>query len=289
MSRVFVILSVSVLALAALACGITFNLPVDQLVTGPIQTEEIQIAFPNTGAAELTLNFSAGKLDIQPAEAGGDYLVSGTATYNVPDFKPKIVETGEDIRVSTGSLELSGFPKVKNKIENHWELQLGKGPLSLTINSGAYQGDIELGGLEIRALEVTDGAADVRLRFSQPNLTEMERLVYQTGASNVRLFDLANANFSSMTFRSGAGDYWLDFSGKLQRDGVVSIESGFSNVVVIVPKGTPAKLFTSGKMLDINASGGWEKQGGAYVISGEGPGLTINVDMGAGNLELRTR
>lgn len=289
MSRVFVMFAVSALALAALACGITFNIPVDQLVTGPTQTEEIHVALPNTGAAELTLNFSAGKLDIQPAEAGADYLVSGTATYNVSDFKPKIVETDENIRISTGSLELSGFPKVKNNIENHWDLLLGPGPMSLSINSGAYQGNIELGGLEIRTLEVTDGAAEVRLRFSQPNLAEMDRLVYQTGASNVQLFDLANANFSSMTFRSGAGDYWLDFSGKLQREGVVSIESGFSNVVVIVPKGTPAKLFTSGGMFNINASGGWEKQGSAYVISGEGPGLTINVDMGAGNLELRTR
>jgi len=289
MSRLFIVLAVSVLGLATLACGITINVPVDRIVTGPIQTDEIVVQRPDVEVAKLELSFSAGKLDLRPAEQNREYLVAGTATYNVADFKPIIVQKNENIRISTGNMELSGLPSLKSKIENRWDLLIGKGLLDLVINSGAYQGDIELGGLELRSLEVTDGAADVRLRFSKQNPTEMERLLYQTGASSVQLFGLANANFKSLTFRSGAGDYRLDFSGTLQREAVVSIESGFSQVVVIVPQGTPAKLFSSGGLLDISASDGWEKQGGGYVLSGEGPGLTINVDMGAGSLELRTR
>ncbi|MCZ7551634.1 MAG: hypothetical protein B6D39_10575 [Anaerolineae bacterium UTCFX2] len=289
MSRLFIVLAISALALATLACGITINVPVDRIVTGPTQTDEIRVRFPDAKIAKLELSFGAGKLNLRPAEQGREYLVTGTAAYNVANFKPIITEKNESIRISTGNVELTGFPSLNSKIENRWDLQIGKGLLDLVINSGAYQGDIELGGLELRSLEITDGAADVRLRFSEPNPVEMERLLYQTGASNVQLFDLANANFKSLTFRSGAGDYRLDFSGTLQREAVVSIESGLSQVVVIVPKGTPAKLFSSGGLLKINASGGWKKQGGGYVLSGEGPGLTINVDMGAGNLELRTR
>jgi len=289
MSRLFIVLAISALALATLACGITINVPVDRIVTGPTQTDEIRVRFPDAKIAKLELSFGAGKLNLRPAEQGREYLVTGTAAYNVANFKPIITEKNESIRISTGNVELTGFPSLNSKIENRWDLQIGKGLLDLVINSGAYQGDIELGGLELRSLEITDGAADVRLRFSAPNPVEMERLLYQTGASNVQLFDLANANFKSLTFRSGAGDYRLDFSGALQREAVVLIESGLSQVVVIVPKGTPAKLFSSGGLLKINASGGWKKQGGGYVLGGEGPGLTINVDMSAGNLELRTR
>lgn len=289
MFRFYIVLTVAALALASLACGITIDIPVDRIVTGPTQTEEFRIQYPDAEIAELTLNFGAGELDIQPAAEGSEYFVSGKATYNVADFKPKIVEKNENIRLSTGNLELSGIPSLNNEIENHWDLQIGDGLVDLTINSGAYKGELDLGGLSIRSLEVTDGAADVRLHFNQPNRVEMDRLLYQTGASNVQLYDLANANFTSMTFRSGAGDYRLDFSGDLQRDGVVSIESGFSQVVVIVPEGTPAKVLTAGGLISINTSGGWESQGGAYVLPGEGPGLTISIDMGAGNLELRTR
>ena len=66
------------------------------------------------------------------------------------------------------------------------------------------------------------------MKFPKLNRVEMDSLYYQTGASNVHLSDLANANFASMVFRSGAGNYTLDFSGELQRDAEVKIESGIS-------------------------------------------------------------
>jgi len=100
----------------------------------------------------------------------------------------------------------------------------------------AYSGDIELGGLALKSLDVTDGAAEVSMRFSSPNLVEMDRLRYQTGASEVTLHGLANANFTSLIFRSGAGNYILDFSGSLTRDAVATVESGFSQIVIIVQK-----------------------------------------------------
>ena len=51
---------------------------------------------------------------------------------------------------------------------------------------------------------------------------------------------LANANFSTMIFSSGAGDYTLDFSGDLQRDATVTITTGLSNLKLVVPKGVAA-------------------------------------------------
>ncbi|MBN1668909.1 MAG: hypothetical protein JW862_17590, partial [Anaerolineales bacterium] len=103
------------------------------------------------------------------------------------------------------------------------------------------------------------------------------------------LSGLGNANFRSMTFRSGAGDYTLDFSGKLQNDAVVAVESGISRVVIIVPEGVSAKLIFTGGLANVSISGSWEKSGDEYELTGSGPRLLITVDMGAGNLELRTR
>ena len=89
--------------------------------------------------------------------------------------------------------------------------------MDLTIAAGAYEGNLELGGLALKSLTVKDGASHVDLSFPEPNQTEMSILRYETGASDVKLTGLANANFSTLTFSGGAGNYTLDFSGELQR------------------------------------------------------------------------
>jgi hypothetical protein len=135
---------------------------------------------------------------------------------------------------------------------------------------------------------VTDGAADVRLNFSQPNPAEMTTFRYTTGASNVTLKGLANANFAALIFRSGAGNYTLDFSGALRRDATVTLESGVSKVRIVVPDGMSARVYFKGGLSNVTVSGGWKRSGDLYLLEGSGPTLTINVDMGAGSLEFDT-
>jgi hypothetical protein len=287
MSRHWILLLAAAVLLTSLACGVTINLPVDRIVTGPTQTEEISIRPAAAKIVDLTLNFEAGELKIQPAEQAD--LVHGMAKYNVQDFKPEITVEDQAVKISTGNLNIEGIPTWDSEVVNQWDLDLGLQPMNLEINSGAYTGDFELGGMRLSSLEVTDGAAEVQLRFSSPNLVEMETLRYQTGASDVTLSGLANANFTSMIFRSGAGNYKLDFSGDLQRDAVVTVESGFSQVVIVVPEGTTASVITDGGLMNVESSGGWVKSGDNYSLGSGGPELTINVDMGAGSLQLRTK
>ena len=283
-----IIVAIICLALVSMACGVTINLPVDQITTGPTQIEEINVSVPESEPVDLTLTFGAGELDLQAGAESA--LVAGTATYNVPEFKPKIKVDGQKVRLETGNLDIHGIPSFNsNDIKNKWDLKLGDQPMELTINAGAYQGDFDLGGLALNSLEVNDGAAETRLKFSEPNKVEMETLRYITGASSVKLLGLANANFTSMIFRSGAGDYTLDFSGELQRDTVVTVESGFSQLIIIVPEGTSAKVLFKGGLTNVELSGSWKKSGDAYVLGSGGPVITISMDMGAGNLSLRTK
>jgi len=289
MSRRPILIILAALALITLACSVSINLPVpvDDITAGPIRTTQIDVAEPDASAADLTLVFGAGELSVAPGAQGG--LLSGTAEYNVDDFKPQINVDGGEVRIETGDLKIKGIPNFGDEIKNKRDLQLGNMPMHLTINAGAYQGRMELGGLALKSLEVSDGAADVRLGFSEPNQVEMETLRYTTGASNVKLSGLANANFTSMIFRSGAGDYTLDFSGELQRDAVATVESGISQLTIIIPEGTAARVIFKGGLTNVSVSGSWSRSGDAYVLDTGGPVLTINVDMGAGNLDLRTR
>ncbi|MEJ2707681.1 MAG: toast rack family protein [Anaerolineales bacterium] len=276
-----------VLALVTMACSFTINLPVNEMSIGPTQTDTIEVAKPDSSSAKVYLSFGAGELSLSPGAQAG--LIEGTATYNVEDLKPEVDINGSTIRIKTGEFRLRGIPRFGDDFKNEWDLNLGDLPMDLDIEAGAYKGRYELGGLSLQSLQVSDGASDVELDFSEPNLVEMDEFRYSTGASSVELNSLANANFDSMVFRSGAGDYRLDFSGELQRDARVRIESGISQVVILVPQGVPASLRFEGGLSNISLSGDWQKSGSQYTHPGSGAELTIDVSMGAGNLDLRTQ
>lgn len=282
---IFVII---VFSMVSLACGLRFNLPVTDIKTGPTVTEDIFVSLPDTGdPVDVMLSFGAGVLDIRPGAE--DALIEGTARYNIDDLKPEITIGDNRVHLETGDLKIQGIPTFGDDLENEWRLKLGDAPMDLTINSGAYKGDFDLGGLSLLSLEVTDGAADVDLRFSSLNQTEMDTLRYQTGASSVKLRDLANANCDRLIFKSGAGDYTLDFSGDLQRDMDVTIDSGMSSLEVIVPRGVPVEVRYDGGLSDVDYSGDWRRSGTDYYQDGDGPGITININLGAGSLKLRSR
>lgn len=275
------ILAFLAISLTVLACGFTVNLP-ETPKPGPEVTDEISVPIPDAEDVSLLLSFGAGELNLAP---GAKKLVEGAATYNYSEFKP-VVKTDEgDVNIRVGDSEFSGVPPFKD-LKNEWDLKLGDMPMELTIESGAYEGDFELGGLSLESLTIRDGAANVELAFSEPNKVEMSTFRYETGASHIRMSGLANANFSLFDFSGGAGNYTFEFSGDLQRDASIKIASGFSNIIIIVPEGVNAVVTVDGGASNINAGPGWSKKGKVYKQEGEGPTLTFVVEFGAGNLTL---
>lgn len=278
------------LALVSLACSLTVNLPPVDRKTGPVRTEEIRIPLPDSSAdrpAELELSFGAGELRLRPGAE--DAWVQGEAIYNVVDFKPVVTVNGDRATIEAGNLEISGLPSFRGEYRHEWDLRLGADPMRLRLTAGGYKGNLELGGLALDELYVTDGAGEIELNFAEPNPITMNELRYETGGSTVRLSGLANANFEELIFKAGAGSYTLDFGGDLRQDATVTIDAGASSVIIIVPKGTAARVFFDGGLSNVDVSGDWRKDGSDYYMDGDGPVLTINVNMGLGSLELRNR
>jgi hypothetical protein len=272
-----ILIAILVLSLASMACGATINLP-ERTQAGPDVKETITVQDPQSEQTRLSISFGAGKLKLSP---GAENLVDGTVVYNVEDLKPEVIESGGNIEIKQGNF--TSLPSVQG-IKNEWDLRLGTAPMDLTIAAGAYEGTFELGGLSLKSLNVKDGAANVDLSFSKPNPVEMSILQYATGASDVKLTGLANANFNTMTFSGGAGNFTLDFAGDLQRDAVITIDSGFGNVSLIIPTDVNAKVTVESAAVNINHGSSWEKNGKDYVQEGQSPKLTFIVKMAAGNL-----
>jgi hypothetical protein len=272
-------LFIVILALASMACG--FNIDIPQMPTpGPDVVDEITVPTPKTEDVSLLLSFGAGEMNLAP---GASQLVDGTATYNYDAFKPEVIIDGGDAQIKMG--EIKSLPSF-NDLKNVWDLKLGDTLMDLTIESGAYDGNFELGGLSLNSLTIKDGAANVELAFSEPNLVEMSTFRYETGASNVKMSGLGNANFSLFDFSSGAGDYTLDFSGELQRDASVTVSSGLSNIIIVVPEGVDAVVTIDSGASNISAGSGWSQSGDVYKQKGEGPTLTFVINIGAGNVTL---
>lgn len=275
------IIFIAVLALASMACGFNINLP-QRAQPIPEVVEDINLPYPKADDVNLKLSFGAGEMKLSP---GADLLLDGMATYNYAEFKPKTVTDGGDIQVKMGDLSVSALPIFDN-LKNKWDFKLGDQAINLSIEAGAYDGTFEFGGLALTNLNIKDGAADVKLAFSAPNPVEMSVFSYSTGASNVKMEGLANANFSLFDFSSGAGDYTLDFSGTLQRNASIKIGTGLSNLIIIVPESVNAVVRVESGISNINAGPGWSQGGRVYKQEGEGPTLTFVVEMGAGNLTI---
>jgi hypothetical protein len=285
-----IIPAILVIALATIACGFSVNLPARPTPEAE-RTDQITVAAPEpapsgvegSGETRLTLAFGAGELTLSP---GAQNLVNGTTTYNVPELKPEIVTQGNAVEIKQGDLKGILYP---DQVKNEWDLKLGSTPMDLTINAGAYKGEYELGGLSLTGLTIKDGASTLELSFSQSNRTEMAVLRYETGASNAKLRGLANANFGTMIFNGGAGDYTLDFSGTLKRNATITVSAGLSNLILVIPESVRANVTVESGVSNVNAGPGWSQNGNLYSQNSQsstGPRLTFLVKTGAGNLTL---
>jgi hypothetical protein len=275
----FLLTFLAVLTLATLACGFSVNIP-SAPTPGAVVTDEITVAAPDADEARVKISFGAGELTLSPGAE--DDLVTGTAVYNLPNFKPEVVEEGGRIEIKQGDFKTINVTDLRNE----WELQLAETPIDLEINAGAYRGRYEFGGLALTGLTIKDGASDVDLSFSEPNLTGMSVFRYETGASNVELTGLANANFSTLIFNGGAGDYTLDFSGELAQDATARVETGFGDLMLVIPESLDARVTVEGGAINVNHSSGWGQSNRTYTQDGSGPTLTIIVKMGAGNVTI---
>lgn len=279
--KILRLIPIIVLALTLLACSFTVNVP--SVDTGVTRTLEIsEPAFDNVESNRISIEMGAGTLDIS---SGATQLIEGTIRYNVDTWEPVINRSTNEIDLSQHTNSNVGVPD--GDIENEWILQFGDYPIDLTLSTGAYEGTLDLSGLSITNLSISDGASKATVRFDSLNPVVMEELTYKTGASDVELIGLGNANVKEIYFDSGVGSYTLDFTGEVQNDIYARINSGMSEITIIIPDSVQAKVVVDGGLSDVNANGTWSINGNTYKCGSSGPTITIDIDMAVGALTLR--
>lgn len=278
--RLVKIIALLLVAGSLLACTISANVP--KIQTGVTESLNIdESAATNNTAAAVNIEMGAGSLNIAP---GASTTVQGTVEYNVHSWVPQVSNSGGQIKISQSNTSSVGVPD--GQIVNTWELKLGQEPMELSIATGANDGTFDLSGLALTRLIVSDGASRTKVVFDQANPGTMSLLQYHTGASEVSLFGLANANAQEIEFSGGAGSYKLDFSGTLTQDMEVRVSTGMSDLTLTIPEGVHAVVTINGGLSNINANGTWNISSNRYECGSSGPTINITVDMAVGNLNL---
>lgn len=262
-----------------LGCSFTVNVPkVDTTVTRTLKIDE---KAPSSDSSSLNIEMGAGVLNLS---GGAESLVEGTVLYNVESWKPAVSVVGNTITIEQKNTTNVGVPD--GTIKNVWDLKIGPTPLEFSLATGASETNLELGGLALTEVRISDGASKSSVNFASPNPVEMSLLSYRTGASSVELTKLGNANVSEVMFESGVGSYKLDFSGDLKKDIDVNIRSGMSDVKILIPEGTHTIVTIDGGLSNVDLNGTWTVTNGIYETGTSTHTIEIKVEMAMGNLQL---
>ena len=286
------VLTIGALTLTGCCCITSVGQPskiAREIAAGPVQRQEIEVALDEAERVQATVTFGGGNLDVR---TGSDVLLSAEFVYNVDALEPVVTYDVQDkqgaLVVEHGSDPIR-LDQLTGELRNEWTLTFAEGvPLDLRLDVGASSGVIELGGLAIENLDLTMGAADLRVGFAKPNPERLTSLHIYSGAARLELHELGNANLDELSFDGGLGTYLFDFGGEWQRSADVRILAGASQVTLRLPQEIGLRV-CPGEM-HRERMDRLEERGDCYVnalYDQSDITLNIDLDLGLGDLDIK--
>jgi hypothetical protein len=220
------------------------------LVAGPTEAGRSKHEFRKIDAEganriEVQLEFVVGELRVLPDDVAEAAVLDLT-------YDPRRVEYDIDYKVrrGTGYLAIESSRRRKNETDtedNKLDLLLStRYPVSLEMDIGACDAEIDLGGVRLERLDIDIGAASGDIDFSEPNPQRLEEIDIDAGASSLDLHSIGNANFDLLTFDGGVGSFDLDFRGRYEGESRIEIDIGLGSADIILPRGVPVRVESSG-------------------------------------------
>lgn len=228
----------------------------------------------------LEVHYSAGTLRLGPAESRVLYRMQ--VRYDEDRAEP-LTQWNPDTRELR--LGVSGRQRGEHHLKegSQANIQVTRDvPLDLRVHFGAGEADLELGGLRIENLEVSTGASETDVVFAAPNPIVAERVEFNSGAAQLTVRGLGNANTERMEFNGGVGGTTLEFSGRWDRNANATIRIGLGAVTLRIPKTLGVRLSRSSFLTSFDTPGLVKRDGRFYSANWESARLRLNIDIEAG-------
>lgn len=238
---------------------------------------------------DVHLRYGAGRLEVSPAD-GGEELYRVGIRYDAEHFTP--ITEYRPGRLEVGVEGASRGIRMGDGEGGEMSLQLSTGiPLDLDLDFGAVAADIELGGLDVRDLEIQTGASDTDLRFSSPNAVECERLDLDVGAAAFRAEGLGNANCGSLRLNGGVGDVTLEFGGVWRRNMAAEISMALGSLTLVIPEDVGVRVDRDTFLTGLDGQRMEERDGVHYSSNWESARYRLDIELSGafGSVNIRWR
>lgn len=248
----------------------------------------IHIPYPASAEKHLVITVGACRLRLRPG--AGEVWVDGTYTDPTRSIPSQVVQEGTRTRI----VQKPEWPTRWGGVHEPptFDLMLGTAqPFAMTLETGAGEAQLDLGGLPLTQFIARLGAGKFDLDFSAPNPQLMSMLDLAAGAASMDVHNFANANCPELVLSGGAAAYTFDFGGTLQRDTHARISTGLSSVSITIPSTTAATITSESFLGGLEVGDGFTKQGGAFLTSaalqGGTPLLRIDTSVALGSVRLQ--
>lgn len=285
------LLAALTLLFSSLACTIAprlrdLDISVPTIEVGEDREETHRFPLAGAEPASVAIIFGAGRLHLSAGEP--DHLLSGLFRYNVHAWAPEIEHQGNTLTIRQGGEEGRwGIPS--GNVRNRWELEVASFvPIDLNVRAGAGEGELDLTGLQIAALDLNLGAGTFLLRFDEPNQTTLQHLTLDAGASKLDLIGLGNASPGTMKLRGGVGDMTVDLTGAWARSAEIAVRSGAGALTLRLPEDVGVQVEVRKGVASVDAYG-LRQMGSTYTNDRFGETeteLDIDIVAGVGTIRL---
>jgi uncharacterized protein DUF2154 len=238
-------------------------------------------------ALAVQVQYGAGRLQVQPA--AGDLLYRMDLRYDEDAFRP-VTEYDR----GAGRLRLG----VENRERHHGRMG-GEDehatiwltptvPTDLTLQFGAGEAQVELGGLSLRDVTLQTGASSTAVSFSQPNRIAARLVKVQAGAAELRVTGLGNTRAERFEFEGGMGQATLDFGGAWDHGATARVRMGVGSVRLRLPRTLGVRVTRSAMLSSFDAPE-MTKRGNAWYshnYDAAANRLDLSIDAAVGSVDI---
>jgi hypothetical protein len=216
-----------------------------------------------TGDDEVRVgvSYGAGRFSVRSIDEGLLYRMN--LTYDEDAYEPVADFSGD--RLELGVQSIRGGRSLRGRREaGELALELGRGvPMRLDLEFGAVRADIDLGGLELSALELSTGASESSIDISELNRAQIGTARFEVGAAEFTARHLGNLNAERIEVDAGVGSLTLWLNGDWQRDARLSIDLGLGALELRVPEGLGLDIRKDSFLTSLDSEG-LVKRGDSY-------------------------
>lgn len=234
----------------------------------------------------VRVQYGAGRLQVQPAT--GDLLYRMDLRYDEEGFRP-VAEYDRGagrLRLGIEGREHGGSGHHDGDQE-HANISLSPTvPTDLSLQFGAGEATVELGGMALRDLSLETGASSTTVSFARPNRVAARQVRVRAGAAELRVTGLGNARAERFEFQGGMGQATLDFGGAWDHSATARVQMGVGSVRLRLPRSLGVRLTRSSFLSSFDPSR-MVKRGNAWYSSGYEAApykLDLSIDAAVGSV-----